>query len=484
MSRTAPLAGLARLFVLVGAVVFLGGIGSAQAQNPTPKKEVSKVYAEYCSGCHGKNMEGGQTDSMLDDVWKHGGDDSSLARIIRDGYELNGMPGWKNELSEGEIRAMVVFIREKRAQAKQSQTTFNKPAEDQVVESQLHRFRVKTVVDGLETPWSISFLPDDRMLVTELPGRLRMVEKGRLLPEAVAGTPRVLAVGQGGLMEAAPHPDYPKNGWIYLAFSDPGDVPFQKNLGLTAIVRGRIKDMKWTGEEVIFRAPYEFYKPGGVHFGCRLVFDGRGHLYFSIGERGDMWNAQDLTRPNGKVHRIMEDGKIPADNPFAGQSNAFPTIWSYGNRNPQGLDRHPVTGELWEVEHGPRGGDELNLIQKGCNYGWPVITYGMDYDGTPITAITSKEGMEQPVIHWTPSIAVCSMAFYTGDAFPKWRNQLFVTALAHQELRRLAIDGHRVTEQEVVFKDIGRVRDVVNGPDGLLYVALNKPDKIVRLQPE
>lgn len=466
------------------AVVTSPANAQERAQQLDVRVEVSKAYEDYCAACHGKNMEGGQTGSMLDDVWKHGGDDESLARIIRDGYEQNGMPPWKNELNEAEIRAMVVFIREKREQYKQRQMTFARPAEDQLVQSALHRFRIKTVADGLSTPWSISFLPQDRILITELPGRLRVIEKGKLLPEAVAGTPKVLAVGQGGLMEAEPHPDYAKNGWIYLAFSDPGNDASKKDLGLTAIVRGRIKDMKWTDEEVIFRAPYALYKTGGVHFGCRLVFDGKGHLFFAIGERGQMHDAQDLTRPNGKVHRILEDGGIPKDNPFAGQSNAFPTIWSYGNRNAQGLDLHPVTHELWEVEHGPRGGDELNVIQKGLNYGWPIISYGMNYDGRPITALTAKEGLEQPVIHWTPSIAVCSMAFYTGDKFPQWKNQLFVTALAQQELRRLVIDGHKVTSQEVLFKDIGRVRDVVSGPDGFIYVALNKPDKIVRMVPE
>jgi glucose/arabinose dehydrogenase len=445
---------------------------------------VAGVYQEICGNCHGKNLEGGQAESLLDDRWKHGGDDASLLKTIRDGYETNGMPPFKNLLTEGEIRAMVVFIREKRSQAAQKQASFARPTGDQVVRSRLHPFRVKTVVEGLNTPWSIAFLPHDRILVTELPGRLRVVEKGRLLEQAVEGTPKVLAVGQGGLMEVAPHPAYRDNGWIYLAFSDPSPDAKQKDTGLTAIVRGRIREMKWVDEEVIFRAPYALYRPGGVHFGCRLVFDGRGHLFFSIGERGHMRDAQDLSRPNGKVHRIHDDGRIPADNPFVGASNAFPTLWSYGNRNPQGLDLHPVTGELWEVEHGPRGGDELNLILKGRNYGWPVITYGMNYDGTPITGLTAHEGMEQPIIHWTPSIAVCAMEFYRGDTFPQWKHHLFVTALAQQELRRVVIRDHQVLEQEVLFKDIGRVRDVVTGPDGLLYVALNKPDKIARLEPE
>jgi glucose/arabinose dehydrogenase len=206
-------------------------------------------------------------------------------------------------------------------------------------------------------------------------------------------------------------------------------------------------------------------------------------LFFSIGERGRMHDAQSVSLPNGKIHRVMDDGRIPPDNPFVNQPGAVKSIWSYGHRNPQGLVFNQQTHELWETEHGPRGGDELNLILPGRNYGWPEITYGMDYNGTPISAFTAKEGMEQPVVHWTPSIAVCGIDFYHGDKFPKWQGNLFVTSLAGQEFRRLVIEGHTVKEQEVVFKNVGRVRDVVSGPDGLVYVALNSPDEIVRLEP-
>jgi len=458
------------------------GFSAFTAASAADAAEISQTYNLLCSGCHGANLEGGQTDSMLDDVWKHGGDDADLAKAIRDGFELQGMPGWKGELNEAQIRAMVVFIREKRAEASRRATTIAKPTDQELVQSREHAFRLRTVVDGLDTPWSMAFLPDGRWLVTELKGRLRVVENGRLLPEAVAGTPQVLAAGQGGLMEVALHPDYSKNGWIYLAYSDaaPGD---RKDMGLTVVVRGRIKDNRWAEEQTIYRAPYELYRPGGVHFGCRLVFDRSGYLFFSIGERGHKEDAQNIARPNGKIHRIHDDGRIPADNPFVGRTNALASIWTYGNRNPQGLDLHPVTGELWETEHGPRGGDELNLILKGRNYGWPVITYGIDYNGTPISDLTEKAGMEQPVIHWTPSIAVCGIDFYEGNRFPKWKNSLFVTALAQQELRRVVLEGHRVTDQEVLFKNIGRLRDVACGPDGFLYVLLNKPDKIVRLEP-
>jgi glucose/arabinose dehydrogenase len=251
---------------------------------------------------------------------------------------------------------------------------------------------------------------------------------------------------------------------------------------MTSVVRGRIRENRWADEEIIYRARPEHYKNGPVHFGTRLVFDGAGHLFFSIGERGAKEDAQDLTRPNGKVHRVKDNGTIPADNPFLKLSNAVPSIWSYGHRNPQGMVRDAATGDLWAVEHGARGGDELNLVRKGLNYGWPVITYGMNYNGSPISALTAQEGMEQPVVHWTPSIAVCDLELYTGEKFPRWRGNLFATALAQQELRRLVVAGGQVREQEVLFKDIGRVRAVVNGPDGCLYVALNQPDRIVRVE--
>jgi aldose sugar dehydrogenase len=305
------------------------------------------------------------------------------------------------------------------------------------------------------------------------------VEKGRLQPKPIQGTPEVWSQGQGGLLDVAVHPNHATNGWVYLSYSEPGE----NGTAMTAVVRGRLREGRFVEQQTVFRAPANSYRTGRVHFGSRLVFDGKGHLFFSIGERGHKEDAQDLSRPNGKVHRLHDDGRIPEDNPFIGRSDALPSIWSYGNRNPQGLALHPETGALWESEHGPRGGDELNLLQPGRNYGWPLITYGMNYDGTPMTDRTAQEGLEQPVLHWTPSIAVCGMDFYTGTRFPQWKHHLFVGALAQEELRRLVLEGGKVVHQEVLFKDIGRVRDVVSGPDGFLYVVFNKPDRIARLVP-
>lgn len=284
------------------------------------------------------------------------------------------------------------------------------------------------------------------------------------------------------------HPDYADNGWIYLGYSDGWhEHPEKKGKEskpqvITKVVRGRIKDDKWIDQQTIWDSAKKFHSQSGVHFGTRFVFKD-GFIYFIIGERGGMMDVQDLSNPKGKIFRLYDDGRIPADGPFADDENALPGLWSYGHRNPQGLALDPQNGDLYSTEHGPRGGDELNLIEPGNNYGWPVITYGMNYDGTPMTSETAREGMEQPIIHWTPSIAVCGLDFYVSERFPGWKNDLFVGALVKKEVRRLRIVDRKVVEQEVILKDLGRVRDVAAGPDGFLYVVLNDPHSILRLVP-
>lgn len=462
---------------LLLAAILAGPLGAED--RPTTRRDAGRLYQQHCAACHGRGLQGGLAPSMLDDTWTHGSSDEDLARIIREGVP-DAMTGFSAELSEAEIRGLVILIRERRADFRPDRDTQPLPTEP--VATELHRYRIETVVDDLVTPWAIDFLPDGRMLVTEKDGRLRLVQDGRLLPP-IKGVPAVRSAGQGGLMEVAVHPRHAENGWIYLAYSDPA-VRDGREVSLTVIVRGRIRGGAWVDQETIWRAPLEFYRPGGgVHFGCRIAFDPEGFLYFSHGERGRPEDAQNLVLPNGKVHRIHDDGKVPADNPFVGRADAFPTIWTYGNRNPQGLDFDPRTGLLWETEHGPRGGDELNVLHRGANYGWPAITHGMNYNGTPVSALTARDGMEAPVAHWTPSLAVCGIDFYTGDRFPRWRGHLFVAALAQQEVRRIVIEDGQVVAQEVILKDLGRVRDVASGPDGALYLALNQPDRIVRLVP-
>lgn len=355
-------------------------------------------------------------------------------------------------------------------------------ASGEEIVSEKQRFQVEPFLDGLEVPWGMVKLPDGRFLITERKGDLRVVEGGKLLTEPVEGIPEVWAKGQGGLLDIRLHPDYAENGWIYLAFSK----PLPKG-ALTSIVRFQLKGNRAENLETIFEPPAEDATEAGAHFGSRMAFDGEGHLFFSIGDRGDVTtpanNAQRLDNVKGKIHRLMDDGRIPADNPFVQTPGARASIWSYGNRNPQGLVFDPQTKKLWETEHGPKGGDELNLIEKGKNYGWPVVTFGINYNGTPITDHTTQEGMAPPVHHWTPSIAPCGLAIYQGEKFPHWQGNLFSGALAHRKLVRLALEGNTVTEEEILLKNLGRIRDVRCFDDGFLYLLYEQPGRIVRLAP-
>jgi glucose/arabinose dehydrogenase len=438
------------------------------------------LYKTHCASCHGNNLAGERSASLLDDTWAFGGDDESVAASIRAGRPGTAMPPFGAVLNEEQIRALVIYIREEAHKARTRAVPPSTTRIDRVVQSEKHAFRIETVMEGLDTPWGLEFLPDGRMIVTERPGRVRIITAGKPLPPPVEGTPAVWAVQDGGLLDVALHPDFAKNGWIYLAYSEAGAPMGASN---TVIIRGRVRDGKWVDQEVLFRAAKELYWADNTHFGLRFLFDRTGRLLYSIGDRGHQDDSQSLANPHGKIHRVNDDGTVPKDNPFVDKPAAVGSIWSYGNRNVQGLAFHPVTGDLWASEHGPRGGDEINVIEPGHNYGWPVVTHGMNYDGTPITSRTQAPGMDDPVVQWTPSIAVCGLAFYTGGRFPKWKNDLFATALAYQELRRLTVEGRKVTHQEVLFKNLGRVRDVVNGPDGYLYVLLNNPGRIVRLVP-
>lgn len=467
-------------FVLASLTAFTASTASAQTPRPNA---VAERYAQLCAACHGDKLQGAQAPSMLDDVWTAGGDDESLAKSIRNGFPEKGMPAWGAAIPEKEIRAMVIYIHEQRALAKRGATQFTKPADSVTAKSQLHDFQVNTWVGGLKEPYSLAFLSPTQAIVTEKRGYAFLIENGKLAARPLIGLPRVDTGGQAGLFDIVPHPDYAKNGWIYFAFSDPQKNAAGEPVSLTRIIRSKLtKDGALVDQETIFQAKPEHYlKAGGVHFGGRIAFGQDGFLYFSIGERGGKMVAQDLTLPIGKIHRIHDDGRIPADNPFVKSAGAVPSIWSLGHRNPQGLAVSPVTGHVFNAEHGPRGGDELNLVEKGRNYGWPVISYGMEYDGKTMTELTAKEGMEQPLTYWTPSLAVCGINFYTGDKFPQWKNQLFLATLAAQELRRIELKDGKFVSQEVIFKDLGRIRHVTTGPDGALYVLL--PERIARVAP-
>ena len=356
------------------------------------------------------------------------------------------------------------------------------------VQTALHDYRVVTVADGLEIPWSIAFLPGGDILVTEKVGRLRIIRDGRLLPDPVPGIPEVLVRGQGGLMDVVPHPDFANNRIIYLSYSKSVQG---LRAGTTVVARGTFENDRFTLMDEIFTAVSD----GSSHYGCRIAFDSEGYLYLSVGDRqasptGDLTAhpAQDISNHAGVIVRLHDDGSVPDDNPFVGQAGARPEIWSYGHRNPQGLVIHPETDAVWLTEHGPQGGDEVNVSTAGANYGWPVIGYGVNYgSGTAIHGGTHAEGMEQPLHFWVPSIGVSGLAFYHGDQFPEWRGSLFAGGLSGGRVDRLTIEGNRVTGRETVFEGRGRVRDVREGPDGYIYIALEQrrggETPIVRLEP-
>ncbi len=447
---------------------------------------VAQTYTTLCANCHGANMQGAQAPSMLDDIWLHGSDDESLARSIRNGFPEKGMPAWGPAIPEKEIRAMVIYIRETRATNEREHTEFAKPVESLTAKSQLHSFQFHTWVDNVKEPWALAFLPGNRALITEKRGKLWLIENGTLADKEISGVPVVDTTQQAGLFDVVPHPDYAKNGWLYFAYSDPQQRDGVA-VSLTRIIRGKLKDGALVEQQTIFQGSLDVYpKAGGVHFGGRIAFDKAGYLFFTIGERGTGTNAQNLAVPMGKVHRVFDDGRIPDDNPFAKRTGVDRTIWSYGHRNPQGLAFNSATGELFDIEHGPRGGDEVNLILPGRNYGWPVITYGMDYPGValPGSEGTAKAGMEQPVHYWVPSIAPCGSNFYTGDLFPKWKNHLFVASLVAKELHRLEIKNGKLLTDEILFKGASeddRIREVIGGPDGALYILFR--NRIARLTP-
>jgi glucose/arabinose dehydrogenase len=358
---------------------------------------------------------------------------------------------------------------------------------DTVFRSALHDYRLVTVADALVQPWSIAFLPGGDQLITERPGRLRIVRQGKLLPQAVAGVPPVFHSSQGGLLEVMPHPDFATNRLLYLSYSKPGA---EDSLARTALIRGRFENDRLTNIEQLFEAVAR----GRNHFSGKIAFDGKGFLFLSLGDRQvppegnlEAHPAQDLTNHHGKIIRLHDDGRVPMDNPFVSRAGARPEIWSYGHRNVQGLAIHPETGDLWADEHGPQGGDEVNRILPGRNYGWPVIGFGVNYTtGLAIHSGTHREGMEQPLQVWIPSIGISGMMFYTGNRFPQWKGNMFVGGMAGAQIGRLTLDGPRITSREVLLPQAGRIRDIRQGPDGYIYLVTDdrdgKPTPVYRME--
>ena len=349
-----------------------------------------------------------------------------------------------------------------------------------LVQSEKYAFRISSLVTGLENPWSVAFLPDGRFLITERAGRLRLVSSDfKLDPKPIDGLPEVVSHGQGGLFDVVLHPQYAQNGWIYWAYNAPGPGGWG-----TALARGKLQGQRMTDVQVLFSMQPK--TRSGFHFGGRIVFDQAGFVYLTLGDRGDKDRAQKLDDHAGSVIRLHDDGRVPANNPFVKRAGAFAEKWTLGNRNMQGAALHPQTGELWTHEHGPQGGDEVNVMRSGLNYGWPVITYGVNYGlGTKIGEGQDKPGMVQPLKVWVPSIAPSGMAFVSGSQFPQWQGSLLIGALRGPMLVRLTLDGEKVVSEERLFQGRpGRIRDVRMGPDGLVYLLTDDAQgALLRIEP-
>lgn len=348
----------------------------------------------------------------------------------------------------------------------------------ETIKSEHESFRLVPLANGLSRPWSLAFLPNNDILITERTGQLRIFRDNKLDPNPIAGLPPIAVGGQGGLLDIVLHPDFATNNLVYFSYAARGQGGFG-----THVARAKFDGTKLSEVDIIFEAAP---KTGNrLHYGSRLVFGADNMLYITIGEKFSMQEAQKRSNHLGSVIRIKDDGSIPDDNPFKNDAAAKPEIFSYGHRNAQGMALHPVTKKMWLHEHGPQGGDELNILKAGANFGWPKITYGVNYGGSIITDLTKAPGLEQPVVHWTPSIAPSGMAFYTGDKFPNWKGDLFVGALAHLHLRRLELDGEKVTGQEILLQEFGeRIRDVRSGPDGFIYILTDSRNgQLLRLEP-
>jgi len=463
-----------RIFILSTCTALLMSGCGAFAQDI----DAEALYQQHCAQCHGEDLAGGNAQSMIDGVWQFGDSEGYIRRNIKHGITHLGMPAYEDTLNDDEIAAITDFI-----VAAEDRAAPEPPEIPETLQTQDYNMTVEVIAEGLDIPWAIDWIDEDTAIITERPGPVRLLKDGELM-EPLEGTPEVLHEGQGGMMDVAVDPDYDANGWVYLGYSHAlphprgGDRP---PVSMTRIVRGKIEGNAWTSQEVLWEAQPEHYLTTRIHYGCRIVFDPEGLLYFALGERSRQDHAQEITRPNGKIHRIHRDGSIPEDNPFTGVEDAYESIFTYGNRNPQGLAVHPDTGVVWETEHGPMGGDEVNVITAGLNYGWPVITYGRNYNGSPVTDMVEAEGMAQPALYWKPSIAACGLDFIKGDEYPDYHGHLLAGALRFEEVKLLTVTSERVIHEETIWKSYGRVRDVAVSPSGKIHIVLNQPGKIVRL---
>lgn len=457
-------------FFLLSLVWMLQSCPLAPSNQVDVNSSPQANYKKFCADCHGKHLE-----EFVDRDWQYGDSREAVFASIKYGNDDDGMPAYDTTFTDEEMYALTDYILNDAARIAENKP--DKAALSEVIYSEDLAFRLDTVVRGLENPWGLAFLPNGDILITELSGKLLRKTTNNLVE--IAGLPPIKSRNQGGLMDVKLHPNYAENGWLYLSFSKPN--PTNSGETTTAVIRANLKENQLVNIEEIFEA--QPYVTTSHHFGSRLEFDNEGFLYISVGDRGRRDDyPQKIDNQCGKIHRVHDDGAIPTDNPFV--DGTAPSVWSYGHRNPQGLARHPRTGEIWEHEHGPRGGDEINRIEKGLNYGWPIISYGINYSGTRFTKITEKEGMEQPVLHWTPSIAPCGMDFVNHERYGAWNGNLLAGSLKFEYVNRCVMEDGKVIREEKLLEGIGRVRAIKMSPDGYLYIGVEDPGAVYRLLPQ
>jgi glucose/arabinose dehydrogenase len=455
-------------FYFLILIIFVSIIACNFPQNAgdSASVDIKAIYVENCSGCHGTQLQHFKRLKSYEKPLE------TLSNMIKIGEETLGMPAYGQTFSDKQINELSLYIKD-----------FDYSKNHQVATSANPNYDYEVILGDLGIPWSFEFLPNGEMLIAEKRGVLSHYSEATGKTE-ISGLPPIRVEGQGGLLDLKLHPNYATNGWIYISYAylDPNN----SSNGNTAIIRAKLNESKTTLLNI-----EEIYKGNpttstAYHFGNRMVFDAQNRIYFSNGDRGNRDGfPQKLDNTNGKVHRLNDDGTIPPDNPFANDANAVGSIYSYGHRNPQGLAIHPETNAIWEHEHGPKGGDEINVIEAGKNYGWPVISYGKNYSGTSFTDITEKEGMEQPVHYYVPSIAPCGMTFLDSDIYPEWKNNLFIGSLKFEYLERIVLKDNQVIYQEKLLEELNsRVRDVRVGRDGYLYVAIENPGRIIKILPK
>jgi len=500
------------LLGLVLTTTFLLACEALREPNPAPAEEegdpardawvlpdeMGGIYTAQCAVCHGATQEGSPLGpSLLGDL--AGGDSvDALVASIAAGNPNKGMPGWRGTLPDADIRGLVIYLLEKRSgdRGADGQGVGAPPTlPSEPIETKHHTFTIDPVYVGLAEPYSIAPLPDGRFLVTEKMRGLSIVEADGSAATLVNGTPRIwddsvlrgtAYTGTGWAHEVALHPDYADNGWIYLSYGDrctdcnTASRASGKSVAMLRLVRGRLDGTRWVDQQTIWEAPKETYLADAAEngAGARIAFDDQGYVYLVVGQFTDYRGVQDLARPDGKIMRMHDDGLVPTDNPFVDVPGALPGIWTLGHRNAQGLDFDPATGRMWSSEHGPRGGDEANLIEGGRNYGWPMVSKGVDYDGRPIP-YAKKYGIEYDpadltpaLIDWTPSPGVSSIVFYRGEQFSAWQDHLIVGTLSKGDLWRYVVDENGAIEREELVTALGRFRDVEVGPNGELIALL------------